>query len=44
MPPASGDNMETSFNDLEWGYKANTDINILPESSDSEETRFNALQ
>jgi len=44
MPPASGGNIETSFNDLEWGYKANTTINIPPESSDSKKTRFNALQ
>jgi hypothetical protein len=44
MPSASSDNIETSFNNPEWGYKGNTAINIPPESSDSEETRFDALQ
>jgi hypothetical protein len=43
MPLASGDNIEISFNNLEWGYKANTNINILLESSDSKEIRFNTL-
>ena len=40
---ASSDNIETRFDALEWGYEANTAINIPPESSDSEEIRFNAL-
>ena len=44
MPLVSSDNIETNFNNLEWGYKANTAINIPPESSDNKETRFNALE
>jgi len=41
---ASSNNIEIRFNALEWGYEANTAINILLESSNSEEIRFNALQ
>jgi hypothetical protein len=43
MPLASSNNMKISFDDLEWGYKANTAINIPPESNDSEKISFNAL-
>ena len=37
---ASSGNIKTSFNNLEWGYKANTTINILLESSNSKKTRL----
>jgi len=40
---ASSDNIEISFNALEWGYEANTAIGIPLESSNSEKTSFNTL-